>query len=149
MLISREEKHLNRERLCYHCDTLQDSKEDLLMFTIKDRGYGSIFDGDEFTIQLCPECSKKLKIKNKWFDNEKTIILDTTNDIVEEYLGEIQIDSIIDKFPIENQEYIRNCENKLMPYITIDREDWIKHTKQKDMTEHLLDLFNEFNTSEC
>lgn len=148
--ISRKEKHLNREGLCYHCDALQESKEDLLKFTIKNRGYGSIFDGDEFTIQLCPECAKKLKINAKWFDNDLTMVMDTTNDVVEEYLGEIQINSIIDKFPIENQEYIRNCESTLIPYIHMDREDWIKHTKQGDMNEYILELFDSCqNGSEC
>lgn len=148
--ISKKEKHLNKERLCYHCDTLQESKDNILRFTIKDRGYGSIFDGDNFTIQLCPECAKKLKINEKWFNNEITIVLDTTNDIVDEYVGEINIDKIIDTFPIENQEYIRNCENSLVPYIHMDREEWIKHTKQGDMNEYIADMFGmALNGSEC
>lgn len=132
--MSRKEKHLNRRRLCYCCDTIQESEDDLQKFTIKNRGYNSIFDGDNFTIQLCPRCAKKLGVIQSWFDNDKVAIMDKINDIVDEYLGENAIDKIIDKFPIENQEYIRNCNSDLMPYIQMDRDDWIKDASKSIKT---------------
>lgn len=52
-------KHNNKERLCFCCNTLQHHKEDIQIFKINNRGYGSIFDGNEMEIQLCSECAKK------------------------------------------------------------------------------------------
>ncbi len=49
----------NKEMLCFCCNTLQDHKEDIQIFKINNRGYSSIFDGDEMEIQLCSECAKK------------------------------------------------------------------------------------------
>lgn len=45
--------------LCFCCNTLQDHKEDIQIFKINNRGYSSIFAGDEMEIQLCSECAKK------------------------------------------------------------------------------------------
>ena len=40
----------NKEMLCFCCNTLQDHKEDIQIFKINNRGYSSIFAGDEMEI---------------------------------------------------------------------------------------------------
>ena len=66
--VKQKFKHKNKQRLCFCCNMLQNSKEDIKVFKVNNRGYGIIFDGDKFEIQLCPECAKK--VKQEWFEEE-------------------------------------------------------------------------------
>lgn len=115
-------KHNNKERLCFCCNTLQDHKDDIQVFKINNREYGSIFDGDEMEIQLCPECAKK--VKQEWFDETP----EYDEDNIEVYKLEDKIREFIDTniTVVENLEYIYNCPNRLMIPPKIDRDDWIK-----------------------
>lgn len=36
-------------------------------FSVKNRGYGSIFDLMNFEIKLCDDCIKKYDVKEEWF----------------------------------------------------------------------------------
>ena len=58
------EKHLQKDNLCFKCNNLN---ENINTFSVKDREFGSIFQGDKFTINLCNECQKL--IKEEWFNN--------------------------------------------------------------------------------
>jgi hypothetical protein len=115
---SREEKHLNNERLCYACDTLQKSKNDIRTYSISYRGYGSIFDNCRFSIQLCSECDKPEY--NEWF-NERP----KKGEYWEEYEHEEKIRDLINSFIIENQEYVWNG----MDGWGMERQDWIDMKK--------------------
>lgn len=127
--ISKEElqeyKHKNRERLCYYTNELY-NEDELVKYTLKNRGYGSIFDGDNFTIQINKYIAKALEdeniLKTEWFDNDK-VIMDLGRGFVG-YKHENEIGQFIKSLIIENREYIENCDNWLMG--KIDRYDWIK-----------------------
>lgn len=117
----KEEKYRqeNQERLCYCCDTFQPSKDNINTYRIYMRGYGSIFDNCDFTIQLCDKC--KQQINKKWFYEQPTML----HEYCEEYKYEKELDNFIHTFPIQNQEYIYNHMNGY----TMDRSDWIAMKK--------------------
>ena len=115
-VFGQKHKHENKDGLCYLCNNIKFGEINL--FKISNRIYGSIFQGDSFTIQLCEDC--KMFVNPMWFDNNKTI-----NESGYKY--ENFIETLIDMFPIENQEYVKNCTNHLHP--PIDREDWILENK--------------------
>lgn len=121
--IFNSHNHQHKDKLCFHCNELQDTKDKIIIYEIKNRGYGSIYDCDEFQIQLCPECAEKLKVNKDWFDNEKMGL--EREDGTYDYFCENNIKELVDKFPTYNQEYISNCYNSLMPYMKIDRDDWL------------------------
>lgn len=52
--------------MCINCEQEDVEKT----FLIQGRGYGSLFDLTDFKIELCGRCIKKLKIKDKWFNEE-------------------------------------------------------------------------------
>lgn len=112
---NRKYKHEHKEKLCYCCDTLQDRKEDLHIYNINGRGYGSIFDSSKFSIQLCDKCNKL--ISGKWFNEQPELI----DGYCEDYKYEEYIESFIDTFPIENQEYVSNEYDNYQML----RQDWI------------------------
>lgn len=119
---NQEYKHKNKERLCFCCNQLQEKEESIQIFEISNRGYGSIFDGDELEIQLCPVCVKK--IKEEWFNESPSY----DRDGIEVYRLEDKIRRFISTniTVLENLEYIYNCPNILMIPQKIDRYDWIK-----------------------
>ena len=121
---SQKHKHEHHERLCYHCNELQSSSEEIHKFEIRDRGYQSEFVDDVFAIQLCKACVDELEIEEAWFDNE--ICFDT---VIGSYRYESYILNLVDSFPIYNQEYIYNCYNVALCGFPNDkrvsREDWI------------------------
>ncbi len=109
---TREEKEMNQKRLCYKCDTLKDSEDEINYYGIwRSRGYGSIFDNDSFTIQICNKCTRpEYKI---WFDENPVV----EEGYVEFYEHEENIWNLIKSFVVENQEYVLNDH--------MDRSDWI------------------------
>jgi len=111
---NREQKHLHKERLCYHCDELVETKEDLSFYTLSNRGYGSQFDSASFVLQLCSQCDNPSY--DEWFNEHPNV-----DGYVERFQHEEQIDALIRSFPIENQEYIWNH----MDGYTMERRDWI------------------------
>lgn len=113
------EKHYNKEKLCYKCNNLTKS---ITKFSISNRGFGSFFEGDSFTINLCTSCSKQ--VDSSWFDNDLMRVQSEEFDI---YNNEDRVIKLVKQFPIENQEYIWNCENTDFP--SIDRDEWIKFEK--------------------
>ena len=116
---SRDFKHQERDRLCYCCDELQATPDLLNDFCIQDRGYGSIFDSSNITIQLCSECSKN--VDPIWFTEEPKL----EGGYCEEYIYEDVIRKFIDSFIVENQEYINNEQD--CGYM--DRQDWIDYQR--------------------
>ena len=109
------EKHLQKDNLCFKCNNLN---ENINTFSVKAREFGSIFQGDKFTINLCNECQKL--IKEEWFNNNPVNI---ENDFCF-YTEEHELINFIKSFPIENQEYIFNCDNDMLP--SLDRNTWIE-----------------------
>lgn len=144
---SQEYKHQNKERLCYYTNTLYD-KEDIIQYTLSDRGYGSIFDGDEFQIQIQKDVAKELECKNilraEWFDNQAMRVIN--GELYEEYTHEEDIENFINILIVENQEYIRNCDNWMMS--SIDREDWIKTEKKFNKKPNNCICYEEFMSKE-
>jgi len=114
----RDYKHLNNERLCYCCDTLQPKEEIIhkLGFSNHSRGYGSSFDNESLEIQLCSSCYKDEYAK--WFDEIPEI---EEGDFYEDYKYEKDITDFINSFILENQEYVLNGAGDF----TMDRQDWI------------------------
>lgn len=109
-------KHQNKERLCYCCDTLQESEDEIHKLIIdKSRGYGSNFDECNVEIQLCPHCHKEEY--DSWF-NEQSIVVDK---YYEEYIYEDNITNLINSFILENQEYVWNH----MDRYGVERQDWL------------------------
>ena len=102
-------------QLCYKCNNLYEHIE---VFTVKNRRFGSIFQDDCFSVQLCNDC-KKLIVAD-WFNNTPISI---KGDFFI-YDGEHELNKFMKSFPIENQEYVYNCDNYMLP--KIDREEWIK-----------------------
>ncbi|MGG3989677.1 hypothetical protein [Bacillus smithii] len=117
-MVSREEKHLHNDRLCYKCDTLQESKDDLIVYHMSGRGYGSFFDNESFEIQLCNNCAKPEY--QKWFDE-----IPTYDEFLERYKYEDKIQELINSFPIENQEYVLNGADGW----AMERDHWIAMKK--------------------
>lgn len=119
-------KHENRERLCYYTNELYD-EQDIVKYEMNNRGYGSSFMGDTWTLQLHKDVAKQFEIEGKlnseWFDNDKMYI--ETADGYEYYNHEDEIVSLILNIPIiENREYIMNCTNTYDG--NLDREEWIR-----------------------
>jgi len=114
----REYKHLHKEKLCYCCDTLQESEKDIHIHKISnyDRGYGSNFDGSNIEIQMCSKCDKD---EYEAYFNEMPRI--KNNGYYEEYQYEEEIADLINSFIFENQEYVWNHEDGY----TMDRQDWL------------------------
>jgi len=113
-MYTREEKHQNRDRLCYSCDNLVEDKNKLITYSVSYRGYGSIFDGCRFSVQLCRNCDKpKYKL---WFNEVPEM-----DDYCEVYKNEEKIRDFVNSFIIENQEYVWNG----MDGYHMDRGDWI------------------------
>lgn len=111
---NRKEKHNNNDKLCYSCDTLLIDRSKLTLLSLNRRGYGSIFDSCNLTIQLCETCMKNEYVS--WF-NEKPEMFDH----IEHYTYEDSIKNLINSFIIENQEYIMNGIDGW----GMDRKDWI------------------------
>lgn len=118
-------KHEHKSNLCYYTNELYDISE-IVKYKLSNRGYGSIFDCDTFTIQLNKEVAKELDkegiLKAEWFDN---VLMENDNEeeYIKTYKHEYDILHFINNLIVENQEYVLNCDNTLMGQI--DREDWI------------------------
>ena len=120
--ISQEYKHKHKEGLCFCCNKLFD-KDNIKKFRVHGRGYGSLFDTMNFTVQLCPDCLEKIDVN--WFNNK----------LYDELWGystrlEKELWNYLNHFRIENQEYIFNTTTEFED--AIDREDWIKINKEED-----------------
>jgi len=113
-MFNRTYKHLHKETLCFHCDQLVEKKEQLYIYSMSGRGYGSSFDSCHFTIQLCSTCNQPEY--ETWFNEEAK-----KEEYVQEFQYEESIINLIHSFPIENQEYIWNG----MDSYSIPRQDWI------------------------
>lgn len=114
-------KHLNKEKLCFKCNNLKNNKEEINIFKVRERHYGSIFHGDCFEVQLCDKC--KALIDEDWFNNEPI----RQHQGVSVYHEENKLYKFLNSFVIENKEYVFNCDNDLMP--KMDRNDWILMNK--------------------
>lgn len=80
--------------MCINCKINKVDKT----YSVKGRGSGSIFDLDEFDVELCNECAKKLGIKEEWFTEKPNI----SKDYYEKYKFENYIKNILVKLKIGN-----------------------------------------------
>lgn len=113
--MNQKMKHANCNLLCYCCNELVETEEDLIKFVIKDRGYRSFFNGCNFEIQVHLKCAVDFGIEEDWFDNDVCFNKEDGS-----YKNEQYIINLIETFIPENQEYIYNC-NKFTT-----REEWIE-----------------------
>ncbi|GAA0715521.1 hypothetical protein GCM10008904_32460 [Paraclostridium ghonii] len=121
----------NTKKLCHKC--LQ-KKEGIVKYEISKRGYGSKFDDDKITIQLCPDCDNLSLYK--WV-NEKPQI----DGYEETYKYEDDILNFINSLPIQGREIIYNQTNKKF---FIDSQEWIDRELEDDkelVSESELDMF--------
>ncbi|MEG2786461.1 MAG: hypothetical protein RR942_01480 [Romboutsia sp.] len=114
-------KSLEKTHLCFHCNEINPKITYLKICNRNCDDCNTIFDGDNITIQLCPDCIKKLSINLDHFDN--ALAYDPISD---SFLGELYILDLIDSFCIHNQELCYNSNNTLDNRQSIDTEDWIQ-----------------------
>lgn len=101
------------EHICFKC--LQE-KENIHTYRIWGRGYGSIFDNDNTTLQLCDDCNQE---ELETYFNEEPEIED---EYCENYKHEDDIVNFVKTLPIQGQELFNNTcasDNWLKP------QDWI------------------------
>lgn len=72
--------------MCIKCNNLRVAET----FTVKHRGYNSIFDLDEIKIDLCDDCINNLGVKKEWF-NEK-------ENEFGEFIYEAEINNLLSNF---------------------------------------------------
>lgn len=109
----------NRETLCHKC--LQD-KEDIKQYDTYGRGYGSAYDNDCQTVQLCGECRHGIEEDlDKWFNEIGTYDEDYSYCEVYEY--EDEIIKFIDSLPIQGREIVINQTSSDSWYCS--SQDWI------------------------
>lgn len=107
------------EDLCFKC---LNKKEDIKIYTLEGRGYGSIYDNVDSKIQLCPECRKNIdKDIEKWF-NERP---NTEQHYLEDYKYEKDISQFIKSLPIQGRELFENQISYGAGSYNIDSQDWI------------------------
>lgn len=110
----------NRDTLCHKC--LQD-KDDIKKYSTYGRGYGSKFDNDNETIQLCYECRKEIgEDLEKWFNEIPEYDED---EFYENYKYEEEIIDFIDKLPIQGREIVVNQTSSGACSYFLDSQDWI------------------------
>lgn len=108
----------NRETLCHNC--LQD-KEDIKSYSTYGRGYGSSFDNDNETVQLCSDCRKGIEEDlNKWFNESCEY-----DEYYENYKYEKEIIEFIDGLPIQGREIVVNQTSSGACSEYLDSQDWI------------------------
>lgn len=108
----------NRNTLCHKC--LKDSN-DIKCYSIYGRGYGSIYDSYNKTVQLCKECRNDLERDlDKWF-NEKP----EYDNYTEIYKYEDKIKSFINSLPIQGREIVINQTSSGSFSYYCDSQDWI------------------------
>ncbi len=118
-LLKQQTKHEHKDRLCFHCNELQNTSDDLNHYRISNRTGDSEFDQMSFTIQLCEHCKSELGVDDTWFDNIASLDGETGL-----WLNEDCIINVIDSFPVCNQEYSYNQGNLMVRF---DRGEWIQH----------------------
>ncbi|MGL4573064.1 MAG: hypothetical protein ACRCVJ_18635 [Clostridium sp.] len=103
------------DKLCFKC--LQE-KENINLYTLHERGYGSIYDGTSSKVQLCDECNN-INL-NEWFNEQPEYIKHCY-----EYKYENNIEELIKTLPIQGQEMFYNqCDNGMFSE-DISSQDWI------------------------
>lgn len=108
----------NRETLCHKC--LQD-KEDIKNYSIYGRGYGSYFDNDNETVQLCSECRSGIEEDlDKWFNESCEY-----DGYYENYKYEEELCDFINELPIQGREIVVNQTSYGACAEHLDSQDWI------------------------
>lgn len=111
----------NHENICFKCLQVFNNN-DLTKYYIRNRGFGSKFDGMDTYIQLCNNC--KQYINEIWF-NEKPII-NPDDGCTEIYQYENELMRFINSLPIQSQELFWNSLDKgTFGNLQIDPQDWI------------------------
>ena len=103
------------EHLCFKCLKEHDK---INKYKIYGRGYGSCFDNENTTLQLCDECNNKEL--EKWFNE-----IPKENDYYEEYKYENNIIDYVNKLPIQGRELFKNQISDGAYSYNIDSQDWI------------------------
>lgn len=105
-----------KENLCFKCLC---ECENIHTYELKERGYGSIFDGDKGKLQLCDKCND-VRLE-EYFNEEPEMV----NEYCQEYKYEEEIEKFIKTLPIKGQELFYNQCMGGWDNRKIDSQDWI------------------------
>lgn len=109
----------NRRSLCHKC--LED-KDNIKIYGIYHRGYGSLFDNDNETIQICDTCRKGIEVDlDKWINEIPKCI----DGVMEEYKHEEKLVDFINNLPIQGREIVINQTSWGSCAENMDSQDWI------------------------
>lgn len=129
---------MNSNHVCFNC--LKD-KDELNVYSINGRGYGSIFDGQEIKLQLCDKCKKKLEdqfnCNLEEIFNEKPSRLNYEELYAYEYLIKEIIESLskagqkltyhseeIEELEMGYKDFITIYNNEIPEYNTKDEKEY-------------------------
>lgn len=105
-----------KENLCFKCLC---ECESVHTYELKERGYGSIFDGDKSKLQLCDKCNDARL--EEYFNEEPEMV----NEYCQEYKHEEEIEKFIKTLPTEGQELFYNQCIEGGDSYKINSQDWI------------------------
>ena len=108
--------------LCFKCLKEYDVCN-MTTIHILDQGYGSIFDGFNSKLQLCPECYNKCDT-SMWSMEIQT---DEKDNSYKRYKHEEDIIKYIDKLPIEGKELFLNRVAWGNSVFSMNSQDWIDY----------------------
>lgn len=107
----------NTENLCHKC---LKEKEEIDIFSITNRGYGSRFDSCNYHIQLCKDCQSGIEDElNKWCNE-----IPADAGCYEEYYYEDNLIEFVNSLPLQGREIIQNQTSCGATY-NIDSQDFI------------------------
>ena len=110
------------EKLCFKC-LKEYNPSDMTTIYIFDQGYGSLFDGFNSKLQLCPDCYNKCDT-SMWSMEIQT---DEENHSFKRYKYEDDIINYINKLPIEGKELVLNRYAWGNSVFSMTSQDWIDY----------------------
>lgn len=106
------------QNLCFKC---LKEHNDIKIYSLAWRGYGSNYDSFNSNLQLCPHCRKEIdEDLDKWFNESPNC-----NEYWEDYQYEDNISEYIKSLPIQGQELFENQISYGACAYTIESQDWI------------------------
>lgn len=115
---------------CYKCHN-----ENLKVYKIKNRGYGSIYDGLILTIYLCDNC--KPKDFELWINE-----IPKYEGYMEVYQYEEELYKFLKSFNIESQEKIFNS-TAIGESLVLPKDEWIAWATGENNIEEILNKLKE------
>ena len=114
------------KKLCFKCLKEVENEKDIKTINFYDIGYGSIFDGFNSQLQLCPDCYKETD-ENLWTLHVER---DEENHL-SQYENETEIIEYISSLPLEGQELFCNRLAWGSTVIPMYSQDWIDYILNK------------------